>query len=516
MPSTISDLSQLSAQALDQFKKSLNRSNGRQGDPRITAEISKAAGISQATGLVWYDLQTPAKQLFPVLTPLRNKIPRTAGGGGTATNWVSVTGINTAGLRGFVPEGVRNGLVTTATSPKSATYKGLGLEDAVTFEAELAAENFENVRSTTGQRLLWATMIEEELSDLGANGSAIALGTPVVAATAAAAGGTIALAAHYYVNVVALTLHGYLGATLAAMPGLTSVTPADGSAAFTFGGGASIPSNQIDLATLTVTSDWGISASVTPIAGAFGYAWFVGTSTSNGKCQQITTGNSALITSYVTASRATLPTNSDDYSKNALAYDGLLYQALAANSGAYVKTLATGTPGTGTGLTADGHGGIVEIDELFKDRWDSYRLPVDEIYVNSQEAQNITKKILGDGATYPNMHIMVEGGQQGQSNLVGGARVASILNKFAMAGKQDVPIIIHPNMPAGTMMGVTWNLPYPVNNVPNVVEKKLRRDYYQMEWPLRTRKYESGVYFDGVLAVYFPPCLSIINNIANR
>jgi hypothetical protein len=68
---------------------------------------------------------------------------------------------------------------------------------------------------------------------------------------------------------------------------------------------------------------------------------------------------------------------------------------------------------------------------------------------------------------------------------------------------------------AGTLVGVTETLPYPINNVPNVWEKKLRRDYYQMEWPLAQRIYETGVYFDGVLAHYFPPSIGIIGNIGN-
>jgi hypothetical protein len=512
---TISDLSQLSQQALDQFKKSLAASNRRQGDPRVIAEVSKA-GINQATGLVWYDLQSPAKNLFPVLTPLRNRIPRVPGGGGTATNWISVTAINALGLRGFVPEGIRNGLVTTTATPKSASYKSFGLEDSVTFEAELAAENFENVRATTGQRLLWATMIEEEVSDLGANGDSILLDVPVLGVPVAdAAGGTIPAAAHYYMNVFAVTHHGYLGSSLATVPDLVSVTPADGSAAFTYGAGLSKVSNQADITTLTPADTWGVHATCTQIPGAIAYLWFLGTSTNNGKLQKITTINSVSITSYVTASRAALPTGATDYSKNAYAYDGLLYQAYKSGSGAYVAHLAAGTAGVGTGLTGDGAGGIVEIDAMFKDRWDNYRLSVDEIFVNSQEAKNITKKVLGTGTTYPNMHLVVQNTVDAQGNIVAGARVASILNKFAQTGKQDVPITIHPNMPPGTMMGVTWSLPYPVNNVPNIFEKKLRRDYYQMEWPLRTRKYESGVYFDGVLALYFPPAIDIIDNIAD-
>ena len=42
---------------------------------------------------------------------------------------------------------------------------------------------------------------------------------------------------------------------------------------------------------------------------------------------------------------------------------------------------------------------------------------------------------------------------------------------------------------------------------------RCRRDYYQLEWPLKTRKYEYGVYFDGVLQNYFPPAFGMITNI---
>ena len=37
---------------------------------------------------------------------------------------------------------------------------------------------------------------------------------------------------------------------------------------------------------------------------------------------------------------------------------------------------------------------------------------------------------------------------------------------------------------------------------------RTRQDYYQIEWPLRTRKYEYGVYADEVLQHYFPPSMA--------
>ncbi|MBS5905432.1 MAG: hypothetical protein KIC89_22530 [Acetobacteraceae bacterium] len=37
---------------------------------------------------------------------------------------------------------------------------------------------------------------------------------------------------------------------------------------------------------------------------------------------------------------------------------------------------------------------------------------------------------------------------------------------------------------------------------------------YQLEWPLRSRRYEYGVYIDQVLQVYLPPSNAVLTNIA--
>ena len=43
-----------------------------------------AKSISTATGLLAYDLQAPAKNLYPFVTPIRNMMPRVGGGTGAA------------------------------------------------------------------------------------------------------------------------------------------------------------------------------------------------------------------------------------------------------------------------------------------------------------------------------------------------------------------------------------------------------------------------------------------------
>lgn len=500
----ISNLSELTQDALAEFKKA-----AQTPATGIVDDLRKS-GVTQATGLVAYDLQAPAKQLFPVLTPLRNKIPRVSGGGGTATNWKAVTAINANKLRGAVPEGKRNGQLSVTVEDKSAPYKSLGLEDVISIEAELAARGFEDIRSTQAQRLLWATMIEEEIFDLGGN-YGVALGTPTApTVTVVNGGGTIADdATGYDVRVVALTLHGFMASSVAdgVQGQVTVTTPVNTT--FTYGGGSSNKSNATATGAVANGGDSLIRAYTPVVAGAVGYAWYVGITGGNVTLQSITTINSVELTSLTTTHQNVTAITADN-SKNLLGYDGILYQAWASGSNAYIKNLATGTPGSGTGLTADNAGGIVEIDEMLQSLWENHRLGVNTIYVNAIESKNITKKILsGTGA---NFNIAVNQGQ----GFTAGTVVARYLNKFSMNGGSFVDITIHPNLPQGTALGVTEQLPYPVTNIQNVMEKRLQRDYYQMEWPMRERQYESGVYFNGVLAHYFPPSIAIITNIADK
>jgi hypothetical protein len=92
------------------------------------------------------------------------------------------------------------------------------------------------------------------------------------------------------------------------------------------------------------------------------------------------------------------PRSPADYSVNANAFNGLLTTALKSGSGAYVKSLATGTAGTGTVLTASGKGSVSEIDDMLQSMWDSAQVSVSVLYVNSQELRNITTKCLSGGS----------------------------------------------------------------------------------------------------------------------
>jgi len=498
---------------LDRLKSAQQRPLG---DPRFKGLLGLEKGtFSQAgtatSGLTFYDLDIGAKFLYPVLTPLRNVIPRVSGKGGIQAAWRSITAINTSGLRFGVSAANRGGVMAVTTQDYSASYKGIGIETSVDFEAQYAGQGFDDIRAIGAKTGLEALMLGEEAMILGGNGS-FALGTtPTPVLSDSASGGSLAANTAFSVICVGLTLDAMMNATLTGgIQGQVTRVNADGTSD-TFGGGAAKKSNT---ATITTANDGntthGIKASVAVVAGAVGYAWFWGTAGSE-VLGAITTINSFVVTTAATGTQTAASLGTADNSQNALAFDGLIYQALKPGSGATVLSMPQGVVGVGTPLTSDGAGGVVEIDMVLKAMWDNYRLSPDTIWVSSQEALNISKKIVSGSTTSAQRFVM----ESAQDLIGGGIMVRTYLNRFSMQGGSVIDIKVHPNMPAGTLLMTTSMLPYPLAGVGNVMQIRTRQDYYQIEWPLRSRRYEYGVYADEVLQNYFPPSLALITNIGN-
>jgi hypothetical protein len=482
------------------------------GDPRFKSLIGLekstfTENASATSGLTFYDLELGAKFLYPVLTPLRNMIPRVSGKGGVQAAWRAITAINTTGLRFGVSTANRGGVMAVQTKDYVANYKGIGVETSVDFEAQYAGQGFDDIRAVGAKTGLEALMLGEEAMILGGC-SSVALGTTLPPTlTQLATGGTLA-AQTWSVICAPLTLDGLMNGSIAGgVQGSITRTNADGTSD-TFGGGVGKVSANATIPTTGATSS--INASVTPVPGALGYAWFWGTAGAE-KLGAISTINSLVITAVASGTQMAASLGTADNSSNALAFDGLIYQALISGSGSYIYTMASGTPGVGTPLTSDSAGGIIEIDTVLKSMWDNYRLSPDTMWVNSQEALNISRKIVSGSQTAAQRFVF----ESSQDLVGGGIMVRTYLNRFSMQGGSVVDIRVHPNMPAGTILLTTKTLPYPLAGVGNVNQIRTRQDYYQIEWPLRSRRYEYGVYADEVLQSYFPPSLALITNIGN-
>lgn len=479
--------------------------------PATSEDLAKAftQSNSATTGLTYYDLQAPALTLYPVITPLRNKLPRVTGGRGIQANWKAITVINANNISVGVSEGNRGGVLSTTVVDYYAAFRTIGVEDSVTFEADLAADGFDDLKARAVQGNLRSLMIGEEKMLLAGNGGGQALGqVGTVTLSTATTGGALSNGT-YYAACVALTLQGYEYATSnLGVTGQITRTNADGSSD-TYGSGCSRASAIASLAVAGGGAVQTLTASVTPIKGAVAYAWFMGSANAYASLffAGVTSTSRYTLTGAIPGSGNVIPADlqSNDRSTNALHFDGFITMAAKTGSGSYWNAVSAGST-----LTADGTGGIVELDTALQWFWDNLRIAPSEIWVHAQQMLDFRKKVLTGSSNAGQRFVF----QTTQNGLVGSSVIKGYLNPFTMSGGQEVPVNLHPNCPPGTIVFLTHELPYSLSGVTTVNRVLCRRDYYQLEWPLRTRKYEYGVYSDQVLQCYFLPGIGVITNIS--
>ncbi len=211
------------------------------GDPRFKdlmglEKSTYSESTSATSGLTFYDLELGAKFLYPVPTPLPNSIPRVSGKGGIQAAWRAITAINTSGLRFGVSSANRGGVMAVNTQNYTATYKGIGIETSVDFEAQYAGQGFDDIRAIGAKTGLEALMLGEEAMILGGCTSTPLGTTPTPTLSASATGGTLA-AQTWSVICAAMTLDGLMNGSIAGgVQGQITRTNADGTFD-TFGGG---------------------------------------------------------------------------------------------------------------------------------------------------------------------------------------------------------------------------------------------------------------------------------------
>jgi hypothetical protein len=512
-------------------------------DDKMAEALAKADTVSQATNLLWYDLKPVVLMLYPFreMIPRISRLPRIGADGGTAYHWKRVTAINVNGVSSGVSEGNRGSRIAINEQDMTAAFKTLGLESSVTFEARLGARNLRpEALGISVQSALRSLMIDEEKILINGNAS-MPLGTTptptLIAGTVGGQTGSFA-AAPVYVACVALSGFGYAGyttyssATLSGgVPGQITKTNADATTD-TYGGGSAQPSA---IATVTPAGTQCITATVAPVVGASGgYAWYVGvTAASPGTMYLagITPSNQAIFRAVPPATNQPLNAiyvggNPVDNSTNILVPDGILPQINGAimgpdpgrtmstnpvlptgvsvsRGGSLVYALASGN----TGLTVVGSN-INEFDALLRAAYDQYKLGFARILMSSVDMLDTFGAMLSQGSAANIFRIMFDADAE-TGRIVAGRKVTSYHNKF-FGNTLDVEV--HPWLPPGTIVFWSDQSPYELSGVGNILEAVVRQDYYQIQWPWKSRRYEYGVYVDEVFSMYFSPAFAVITN----
>jgi hypothetical protein len=497
-------------------------------------DVSKSAttGFRQDPGVIqgtnFFDLDPVLHTFVPFVTTLVDELPRVSkeGAAGIQANFRAIVDVDVNGAYAGVSEGNRGEVLATRTAEFFSPYRGIGLENSQTFENKYASDGYVDVKATAINNTLRMLRVEEDRMLLGGNttmdlGTAGVCPTPTVANNATA-GTVLAGSGTLSVKCVAIGFRAsqkiagwnsgntgksyVLGAIDPNDIALFTKTNADGTTDTVKGGVSKVSA----AGTCTIDgSHTSATAYVTPVPGAFKYAWYWGTSGSE-YLGAVTSVNSVAILADAATSIAVGANLASNNSRCDLDFDGLLTLALTSGSGAYIKALETGTLGTGTKLSSDSAGGIVQINELFQDRFELYRLHVDQLWVGPKMADDMSKVAISNGGA-PLVRYNMDGANPGQ--VQAGLMIGSILNRFT---QQLTQIKVHPNMPDGAILSRTkeFSVPYPLPNVAQMERVVMRKSYHAIEWPLKTRKWEYGVYADETLQHFFPPALGVIYNIA--
>jgi hypothetical protein len=500
--------------------------------------------ITTGTGLNFLPLEEEARNTYPVFHPVLDMIPRVTPEelghevGGLVATWKQIVSPG-GNVLPSVPEGSRNAYISIPSVTTSASFVTLGIDAAVSFEAQSAGVGFnDNLGSANLAKLNTLLNLEERMAIFGNSGDAAAgnngflLGAPAAPVIALATGGTIASGTHVSVYVVPLTGWGVynaaqFGAKLSA-PGVAqqiSYTSADGNTV-TLNGGTGLVSPASNVVT-TTGSTLAVTVTVDAIPGAFGYAVFVDSTdaTTPSKANAFFAG--VFTTSVFTvlalpsdANQAASALTATDYSANpATAYttgdfDGIATWLAGSQGGsrpAYWKDLA------GASLTSDGAGGIVEIERAIANQWNTYQVTPDALLISSDVMpafqQAMQQSPSGSGAGT----LWVRTGDPNKPGM-GGSLIEEYKCKFSAYGLSKVlPIRNIPWLPSNTVLAPTFNNPYPAagDTIPSNFRMVCREGYYGLKFPYTSRVHSMGIYVEEALECYVPWAGILLNSVGN-
>src|SRR5262249_31233026 len=157
---------------------------------------------------------------------------------------------------------------------------------------------------------------------------------------------------------------------------------------------------------------------------------------------------------------------------NSLNYNGLLTQILTPGSGSYVRDLG-GAAFTSAG---SGTGQCTEINAAIASFYSNYQLIPTDIFMSSVDQQSLSSICL-TGKTNLAPFFM---GMSADNGLGASTVLTQYVNPIGF-GNKFLEVHAHQFIPAGTVIFYSRTNPYPISNVPQLIRKLCRRDYWQVD-----------------------------------
>lgn len=428
--------------------------------------------------------------LVPVNVPARNNtsaFPRVIAGMGSQTAlWRTLLNINDQQPNAAIGTDFAGAMTLLEEQDVYAPYRPLAMAGRVTLDAVAVARNYVDALAVAELQTLNQLFISQDAYII--NGQSYALPAPSVPSlTTSATGGSIAASTAVYVSVAARSGINY------------------------FYGGSTPATATANITTASTGSTNTVDASVPAVKGAVAYDWYVGTSTAQ-YYYTTTTVASVAVTSVPTAAQSLpnlpllstvvpgvnasvtvagkFPTENGngspptvDNSWSSTAYSGVI----AANLGDYGATgpvtPGTGTPSGATFIDNGGNapqlsgGGVDILDRINDALWASVQLSPTAYMVNSLQADEISKLILGSASA---LTYLPPTDADARTNLAGGGYIGRYVNRAA--GGVPVSIEVHPRVAPGTIIARTDRVPFPGSNIGTVHEVRCQYDTMRFDY----------------------------------
>lgn len=477
---------------------------------QLNTQLSDALGKSitltspLSSGFVPFDLVAPSSLIYPVYSPIRNKLARTPGQG-TVRQRKVVTGVSGSQtgpsggkfVRLAIPELVQSGGSISGASnavnwplnlPGTGTqdavdlkvpYRFWGLSENLSWLAQFSGQGFEDISALANLLLLQEFMLNEEAAHLAATSIALsAPGTPTLTARAANSGetGLSGVTTNVFCQVTANTFFGETAAST--------------------GGSVAAANGQV------------VDVQIAPVAGAQWYNLYVTTGASAGTyhLQAPNVGGVYYTLQGAVNTTAASPPGSDTGTSSGNDQEGLTavlsgHSATGGGSAIYPANWQAGFFAQNTADTLK----TSVLNNAFQQLWDgtgnsygAYRADPAEIIGEGGDIMRLSNDVVQQGSAN-NYRLFVE-----QSE-VPGVRVGAAVSEYQNPITRNVVrIVVHPWTPQGSVYLMSYTMPFAWSNVSNVVEMVCVQDYLSISWPVIDASFRYSLFLYGSLVVNAP------------